>query len=171
MKTERLGAQGQFREMKNLFEEATMKAVIDKASPQSAAGPSVLHYYHLQAAVCNGLVEDLAAFATLVFSSRGLPKDFRHCTRALNVCVEEKDGASGVRLRLRGSYWRRFYRRYDKKLADYSQPWGQYGVAVSGRVEIMGLTATLGFEEGCTILSYDGGNASTTYTASGSCER
>ena len=35
----------------------------------------------------------------------------------------------------------------------YFQPWGQYGVAVSGGVEIMAFTATLGFEEGCTILS------------------
>ena len=32
-------------------------------------------------------------------------------------------------------------------------------VAVSGGVEIMAFTATLGFEEGCTILSYDGVNA------------
>ena len=52
-----------------------------------------------------------------------------------------------------------FCRRYGRKLADYFQPWGQYGVAVSGGVEIMALTATLGFEEGCTILSYDGANA------------
>ena len=34
-----------------------------------------------------------------------------------------------------------------------------YLVAVSGGVEIMAFTATLGFEEGCTILSYDGANA------------
>ena len=53
-----------------------------------------------------------------------------------------------------------FCRRYGKKLEDYFQSWGQYGVAVSGGVEIMALTATLGFEEGCTILSYDGANAS-----------
>ena len=52
-----------------------------------------------------------------------------------------------------------FCRRYSRKLADYFQPWGQYGVAVSGGVEIMALTVTLGFEEGCTILSYDGANA------------
>ena len=52
-----------------------------------------------------------------------------------------------------------FCRRYGRKLADYFQPWGQYGVAVSGRVEIIALTATLGFEEGCIILSYDGANA------------
>ena len=52
-----------------------------------------------------------------------------------------------------------FCRRYGRKLADYFQPRGQYGVAVSGGVEIMALTATLGFEEGCTILSYDGANA------------
>ena len=51
-----------------------------------------------------------------------------------------------------------FCRRYDKKLADYFQSWGQYGVAVSGGVEIMAFTATLSFEEGCTILSYDGAN-------------
>ena len=37
--------------------------------------------------------------------------------------------------------------------------WGQCGVAVSGRVEVMALTAILGFKEGCTILSYDGANA------------
>ena len=51
----------------NLFEEATVKAVIKKANPQSAAGPSGLRYSHLQAALCDELVEDLAAFATLVF--------------------------------------------------------------------------------------------------------
>ena len=50
-------------------------------------------------------------------------------------------------------------RRYGRKLADYFQPWGQYDVAVSGVVEITALTATLGFEECCTILSYDGENA------------
>ena len=46
-------------------------------------------------------------------------------------------------------------RRYGRKLSDYFQPWGQYGVAVLGGVEIMALTATVGFKEGCTILSYD----------------
>ena len=45
-------------------------------------------------------------------------------------------------------------------LAEYFQPWGWYGVVVSSGVEIMELTATLGFEEGCTILSYDGASAS-----------
>ena len=51
-----------------------------------------------------------------------------------------------------------FCRRYGRKLADYFQPWDQYGGAVSGGVEIMAFTATLSFEEGCTILSYDGAN-------------
>ena len=50
--------------------------VIKKANPQSAAGPSGLRYSHLQAALCDDLVEDLAAFATLVFSSRVLPPSF-----------------------------------------------------------------------------------------------
>ena len=48
--------------------------------------------------------------------------------------------------------------RYGRKLADYFQAWGQHGVMVSGGVEIMALTATLGFGEGCTIISYDGAN-------------
>ena len=52
-----------------------------------------------------------------------------------------------------------FCRRYGRKLADYFQPWGQLGVAVSCGVEIMAFTATLSFKEGCTILSYDRANA------------
>ena len=52
-----------------------------------------------------------------------------------------------------------FCRQYGRKLADYFQPRGHYGVGGSGGVEIMVLTATLGFEEGYTILSYDGANA------------
>ena len=52
-----------------------------------------------------------------------------------------------------------FCHRYYKKLTDYFRPCGQYGVVVSGGVETMALIATLGFEEGCTILSYDGANA------------
>ena len=71
-----LDAQGQIPEMENLFEEATVIAVINKANPQSAAGPSGLRYRHLQAALCDELVEDLAAFATLVFTSRVLNQVF-----------------------------------------------------------------------------------------------
>ena len=44
-------------------------------------------------------------------------------------------------------------------MADYCQLWGQYGVAVSGVVEIMALTVILDFGKGCIILSYDGANA------------
>ena len=66
--SELLDAQAQVPEMENLFEEATVEAVIKKANPQSAAGPSRLRYSHLQAALCDELVEDLAAFATLIFA-------------------------------------------------------------------------------------------------------
>ena len=68
--------------MENLFEEATVKYVIKKSNPQSAAGPSGLRYSHLQAALCDELVEDLAAFATLVFPVVFCPKFSGHCTRA-----------------------------------------------------------------------------------------
>ena len=74
MTSEPLDAQHKIPEMENLFEEATVKAVIKKANSQSAAGPSGLRYSHLQAGLCDELVEDLAAFATLVFSSRVLPQ-------------------------------------------------------------------------------------------------
>ena len=158
--SEPLDTQGQIPEMENLFEEATVKAVIKKANPQSAAGPSGLRYSHLQAALCDELVEDLAAFATLVFSSRVLPQVFWTLHTSANLSAlgqKARPMACGdVLRRVIGAV---FCRRYGRKLADYFQPWGQYGVAVSGGVEIMALTATLGFEEGCTILSYDGANA------------
>ena len=158
--SEPLDTQGQIPEMENLFEEATVKAVIKKANPQSAAGPSGLRYSHLQAALCDELVEDLAAFATLVFSSRVLPQVFWTLHTSANLSAlgqKARPVACGdVLRRVIGAV---FCRRYGRKLADYFQPWGQYGVAVSGGVEIMALTATLGFEEGCTILSYDGANA------------
>ena len=76
MISELLNAQGQIPEMENLFEEATVKVAVKKANPKSAAGPSGLRYSHLQAALCDELVEDLTAFAALVFSSRVLPQVF-----------------------------------------------------------------------------------------------
>ena len=74
--SELLDAQGQIPEVENLFEEATVKTIIKKANPQSAPGSSGQRYSHLQAAPCDELVEDLAAFATLVFSRRVLPQVF-----------------------------------------------------------------------------------------------
>ena len=160
MTSEPLDAQGQIPEMENLFVEATVKAVIKKANPQSAAGPSGLRYSHLQAVLCDELVEDLAAFATLVFSSRVLPQVFWTLHTSANLSAlgqKARPVAFGdVPRRVIGAV---FCRRYGRKLADYFQPWGQYGVAVSGGVDIVAFTATLGFEEGCTILSYDGANA------------
>ena len=160
MTFELLDTQGQIPEMKHLFKEATVKAVIKKANPQSTAGPSGLRYSHLQAALCDELVEDLAAFATFVYSSRILPQVFwiLHTSANLSALGQKaRPVACGdVLWRVIGAV---FCRRYGRKLVGYFQPWGQYGVAVSGGVEIMALTATLGFEEGCTILSYDGANA------------
>ena len=83
MTSEPLDARGHIPEMKDLFEEATVKAVIKKAIPQSAAGPSGLRYSHLKAALYDELVEELAAFVTLVFPAVFYPKYSGHCTRAL----------------------------------------------------------------------------------------
>ena len=136
-----------------------MKGVIKKANPQSAAGPSGLRYSHLQAALCDELIEGLAEFATLFFSSRILPQIFWTLHTSANLSAlgqKARPVACGdVLRRVIGAV---FCRSYSRDLADYFQPWGQFGVAVSGGVEIMALTATMGFEEGCTILSYDGAN-------------
>ena len=158
--SEPLDAQGQITEMENLFEEATVNSVIKKANPQSAAGPSGLRYSHLQAALCDDLVEDLAAFATLVFSSRVFPQVFWTLPTSANLsALGQKASPVACGDVLRRVIGAVFCRRHGRKLAGYFHPWGQYGVAVSGGVEIMAFTATLGFEEGCTILSYDGANA------------
>ena len=119
-------AQGQISEMENLFEEAMVKAVIKKANPQSAAGPSGLRYSHLQAALCDELVENLAAFVTLVFSSRVLPRVFSTLRTSANLSPLEKKArpvaCNDVLRRVNGAV---FCRRYGRKLADYFQPWGQ----------------------------------------------
>ena len=72
--TEPLNAQGQISEIENLFEEAMVKAAIKKANPQGVAGASRLHCSHLQAALCDEPIEDLAAFATRIFSGLALPQ-------------------------------------------------------------------------------------------------
>lgn len=50
-----------------------------------------------------------------------------------------------------------FCSNYGHQCAEHFEPHGQYGVAVS-RVELTAHIARQGFEEGCTILSYDGAN-------------
>ena len=123
--SELLGAQGQIPEMENLFEEATVEAAIMKANPQSAAGPSELRYSHLQTALCDELVEDLAAFATLVFSSRVVPQVFWTLYTSPNLSVLGKIArpvaCGDVLRRVIGAV---FCQRYGRKLADYFQPWG-----------------------------------------------
>ena len=120
--SEPLDVQGQILEMENLFEEAKAKAVIKKANPQSAAGPSGLRYSHLQTALCNELVEDLAAFARLVFSSRVLPQVFWTLHTIANLFALGQKArpvaCSDVLRRVIGAV---FYRRYGRILADYFQ--------------------------------------------------
>ena len=128
---ELLDAQGQIPKMEDLFDEATVKAVIKKANPQSAAGPSGLRYSHLQAALCDELIEDLVMFATLVFSSRTLPQIFWTLHTSANLSALGQKArpveCGDVLRRVIGAV---FCRRFGRKLADYFQLWGQYGVAV-----------------------------------------
>ena len=150
-----------------------LEATIMNTSLQSEAGPSGLRCSHLQAALCEELVKDLATFATLVSHSRVMP----HVFWTLHTSANRSALGQKARTVACGDVLRRvigavFCRRYGRKLADYFQTWGQYDVVVSGGVEIMALTATLDFEESCTILSYDRAEQAplTAYTATGSCQ-
>ena len=159
MTTEPLNTHGQISEVENIFEEATVKAVITKASPQSIADPSGLRYSHRKATLCNELVEDIAEFATLVFSSHVLLQisETLH-TSAILSAVGQKVRPVACGDVLRRVIGPNLCRRYGRKLTDYFQPWGQYGVAISGGLDTMALTATLGFKEDRPLLSYDGEN-------------
>ena len=119
--SEPLDAQGQIPEMKNLFEEATVTAVIKKANPQSAASPSGLRYSHQR------------RLRRLFFPAVCCPKYSGHCTRALTF----------PRWGKRRDQWRAVISCGEFL---YFQPSGQYGVVVSSGVEIMAFTATLCFE-------------------------
>ena len=106
------------------------------------------------------LVEDRAAFAAMMFSSLVLAQVFS----TLHTSADRPALGQNARSLACGNIFRRVIgsvvcRRYGKKLADYFQPWCQYSVTISGEVATIALTATLGFEEGCAILSYDGANA------------
>ena len=100
-----------------------MKAVVKKTNPQSVAGPCGLRYSHLQAALYDELVEDRAAFTTLIFSSRVLPQVFwtLHTSASLFALRQKTRpvSRSDVLWRVIGAV---FYRRYGRNLADYFQP-------------------------------------------------
>ena len=74
-----------------------MKAVVKKTNPQSVAGPCGLRYSHLQAALYDELVEDRAAFTTLIFSSRVLPQVFRTLHTSASSRLEAKNETSVAR--------------------------------------------------------------------------
>ena len=109
--------------MKNLLEEAAVKAVVKKTNPQSVAGPCGLRYGHLQAALCNELVEDRAAFATLVVSSRVLPQVLwtLHTSASLSALRQKTRPVAHGDV-LWGVIGAVFYRRCGRKLTDYFQP-------------------------------------------------
>ena len=105
--------------MENLFEEATVKAVIKRINPPSAAGPFGPRYSHLQAVLCDELVEDLAAFATLVFSIRILSQVFWTLHTSALGQKARPVACDNVLRRVIGAV---FCHRYGRKLADYFQP-------------------------------------------------
>ena len=152
--------QGIVKPAQDPFNADAIRAAIRKANPQSAPGPSGLRYCHLQDALCDDLVEDLAEFARLVFSSHTLPDLFwtLHTSANLSALGEKARpiACGDVLRRLIGTT---FSLQHRQELSGYFEPWRQYGVGVSGGVEVMAAAATLGFQEGSTILTFDGANA------------
>ena len=77
--------------------------------------------------LCDQLVEDLAASATFVDSSRVLPHVFWTLHTSANLSALGQTArlvaCGDVLQRVIGAV---FCRRYDRKLADYFRPWSQY---------------------------------------------
>ena len=116
--------QEHIQEVKHLFEQATVKA-IKKAYPQNAAGPSGLRYSHIQAALCDELVEEIAEFE----DSAPNILDVAIKRQSVRVRGKARPVACGdVLRRVIGAV---------REIANYFQPWGQYIVAVSDWVETM----------------------------------
>lgn len=57
-----------------------------------------------------------------------------------------------------------FCAQYADQLEDRFVGYGEYGVAVPGGVETMAAATMLGFQEGCTVQSFDGTNAGNSLT-------
>ena len=82
--SELLDAQGQIPEMENFFEKATVKTVIKKANPQSAADPSGLRYTVICRLRCAMNWSRISRrLRRLSFPAVFCPKYSEHCTRAL----------------------------------------------------------------------------------------
>ena len=81
--SEPLAAQGQIPEMENLFEEATVKAVIKKANPQSAAGRLVYATAICRLRCAMNWSRISRRLRRLFCPAVFCPKFSGHCTRAL----------------------------------------------------------------------------------------
>lgn len=151
--------QGHMRDVEHLFDEATVKAIIkiQICRVPQAHLDCVSVIYRLRYATNKS--RESQSPQRLSFPARFYRNILDLAYERQSVSVGAKGEADPCGDFFRSSIGAIFCRRYSKKIADYFQPWGQYGVAVSGGVDMMALIGTLGFEEGCTTLSYDGANA------------
>ena len=142
------------------FAAESVIATIKRGNPQSAPGPSGLRYIHLQLSMSPALADTLSAFSQLVFEGTLLPESFWifHTSSNLSALGDKaRPVACGDLLRrvIGGT----FCRQHGSALAERFQALGQYGVAAPGGVEAMALRATLGYQQGCAILTFDAKNA------------
>ena len=142
------------------FSEDSVAATIQRGNPQSSGGPSGLRYSHLQQSISPDLIGAISTFARLVFEATGLPGCFWELHTASNLTAigeRSRPVASGdVLRRVVGGT---FCRQYSSAISEHLEPKGQHGVSVQGGTELMVTKATVAYQQGYSLLTFDARNA------------
>ena len=147
-------------EVEDPFSPNAVSATIRRGNPQSSPGPSGFRFSHLQAALTPDLVETIAQLSRLIFEGHHLPASFwiLHSSATLSaIGIKARPVACGDLLRriIGGT----FCKQYGPSISQHFEPLGQYGVAVAGGTELMAARATLAYQQGCSLLTFDARNA------------
>lgn len=144
-------------EVERPFDSEDTRTIITRASPQRGPGPSGLRYRHLEALISPPLVDEIASFRMIVFSSDALAKLSRllHAGGNLTALGEKARPVACINV-LRRIIGATFLWQQRTSLEDLFEPIGQYGVGIQGVVELVTEKAMLSHQRGCMVLSSDG---------------
>ena len=148
------------QEVEEPFSTESVCATIRRGNPQSSGGPSGLRFSHLQEVLTPDLGEAIGQLSRLIFEGSRLPDSFWQ----LHTCSNLSAIGTKCRPVACGDVFRRiiggtFCRQYSTQIADHFEPLGQYGVSVAGGTELLAARATLAYQQGYTLLTYDATNA------------
>ena len=151
-----------------MFTAARLRSTIMTSAASAAAGLSGLSIQHLQQLISGGgaiasssLLSDLAWLGTTAYSQpKALPEAFWSLHKAARL------SAVGCKARpiacgdtVRRLFGRSFCHFHKLRFATLLEAVGQFGVAVSGGVEIVAAVGQLVYEAGGILLTVDGSNA------------